>query len=122
MEDREVEGDIEPNEQAHPDSSLDGSRDLYTVPVTIKMPDMGEGDDNVVGEWFKSPGDIIKYNDVLCDITTPDFTFGMVTEDEHDAIMGEILVEAGQQADDGAPICIIYHPDDGKSEEEKTEE
>lgn len=117
LEDRDVE-DMEPNEEAHPDSTLKGNRDLYTVPVTIKMPDMSEGDDNMVGEWFKKPGDVIKYNDVLCDITTQDFTFGMVTEDEHDAIMGDILVEAGQKAADGAPICIIYHP----VQEEKTKE
>eukprot|EP00980_Cylindrotheca_fusiformis_P031265 scaffold26097_cov108-Cylindrotheca_fusiformis.AAC.1 len=73
------------------------------------MPDMGEGNDNLIEKWYKQPGDVIKKNDILCDISTPDFTFGMVTEDEFDAIMGEIHVQEGERADDEAPICTIYH-------------
>ena len=93
----------------HPLDSLKGSKEEYTVEVKIDMPDMGDGDDNTIETWYKQPGDIIKFNDVLCDISTPDFTFGMVIEDEEDAIMGEILVQAGETADDDAPICITYH-------------
>jgi hypothetical protein len=111
--------DFEPNfEQTHPLSSLEGDRGSYTVPITVRMPDMGEEDNNMVEQWYKEPGDIIKRNDILCDIATPDFTFGMMTEDEHDAIMGEILVEAEQKADGGAPICVIYHPENPKTKGE----
>lgn len=93
----------------HPLESLKGSKEEYTVEVKINMPDMGDGDDNTIETWYKQPGDIVKFNDVLCDISTPDFTFGMVIEDEEDAIMGEILVKEGETADDYAPICITYH-------------
>lgn len=121
LEDHEDE-DFEPNEASHPESTLKGNRDMFTVPVTIRMPDMGEGNNNILEEWYKEPGDIIKRNDVLCDITTPDFTFGMVTDDEHDSIMGEILVEKGQEAPDDAPICIVYHPEDGGKSKKKDED
>jgi hypothetical protein len=90
---------------------------LYKVVVPIRMPDMGEGKNKIVA-WFKRPGDIIKRNDVLCDIQTPDFTFGMVTEDEHDSLMGEIFFEAN--TDEGIPdeavICHVLHQElaDGK--------
>ena len=33
----------------------------------------------------------------------------MVTDDEEDAIMGEILVDAGEECADNAPICVLYH-------------
>eukprot|EP00934_Nitzschia_sp_Nitz4_P006523 Nitzschia sp. Nitz4//scaffold27_size158506//151866//152462//NITZ4_002626-RA/size158506-processed-gene-0.61-mRNA-1//1//CDS//3329545566//6513//frame0 len=107
------------NEKPHPVEDLQGERSQYTVPITIRMPDMNE-DENVeqsIEEWFKQPGDIIKKNDVLCDISTPDFTFGMVTDDDHDAIMGEIHVQAGEFAADNSPICTIYHPEPVKEEE-----
>jgi pyruvate/2-oxoglutarate dehydrogenase complex dihydrolipoamide acyltransferase (E2) component len=84
------------------------------------MPDMSLGGDddnhgpmganhNMVEEWFKRPGDIIRKNDVLCDITTPDFTFGMVTDDDEMAIMGDIHVPAGVHVPDHTPICTVYH-------------
>jgi hypothetical protein len=117
----------EPNESPHPPESLVGDSKQYTVKIIVHMPDMGEGDNNKIEQWYKQPGDVIKRNDVLCDITTPDFTFGMVTEDEEDAIMGEIHVPAGETADDSAPICTIWHPEpesssSSKKEKEETEE
>lgn len=96
----------------HPiDSLKGGDPSAYTQPVVIRMPDMSEDDDihNTVEKWYKQPGDVIKRNDVLCDITTPDFTFGMVTEDEEDSIMGEIHVEEGRSVPDHTPICTVYH-------------
>jgi Biotin-requiring enzyme len=96
----------------HPiDSLKGGDPSAYTVPIEIKMPDMSDDDDdhNIIEKWYKQPGDVIKRNDVLCDITTPAFTFGMVTDDEEDAIMGDIYVAEGQAASDNAPICTIYH-------------
>ena len=126
IEDVEVlEVDEEVNDSIqHPIESLKGDISEYTEEVIIKMPDMGDGNDNQIEKWYKQPGDIIKFNDVLCDISTPDFTFGMVIEDEEDAIMGEILVQEGEVGDDDAPICITYHrkeeaEEDGSVDEEK---
>ncbi|CAJ1949959.1 unnamed protein product [Cylindrotheca closterium] len=111
----------DPNEDKHPPEDLDGDRADFTVPIVINMPDMN--DDNLISEiekWYKEPGDIIKRNDILCDITTPDFTFGMVTEDDFDAIMGEHHVKEGESARDNAPICTIYHqPDPGAASKGK---
>lgn len=96
-----------------PESTLNAEeRSIYTVPIEIRMPDMSDGHDNTVETWYKKPGDVIKYNDILCDIATQDFTFGLSMDDDHDAIMGEIHVEAGTSARDGAPICTVYHPED----------
>lgn len=101
----------DPNESKHDPSDLNGDRANFTVPITISMPDMNENSatTSTIEKWYKEPGDIIKRNDILCDITTPDFTFGMVTEDEFDAIMGEHFVLEGESAPDEAPICTIYH-------------
>jgi hypothetical protein len=110
--------DVDTNTK-HPIASLKGNGDpsAYTVPIVVKMPDMSSDDDpdhqNIIEKWYKQPGDVIKRNDILCDITTPAFTFGMVTEDEEDAIMGNIHVAEGDAAADHTPICTIYHlPDD----------
>lgn len=109
----------DPNEAKHDPSDLDGDRDNFTVPIVINMPDMDdESSSSTIEKWYKEPGDIIKRNDILCDIATPDFTFGMVTEDNFDAIMGEHHVAEGESAEDNAPICTIYHqPEPGTSSE-----
>jgi Biotin-requiring enzyme len=96
--------------------NVDDLTKKFTVPVEIRMPDMSAGHENTVEEWFKKPGDIIKYNDVLCDIATQDFTFGLSMDDDHDALMGEIHVEAGAKAPDGTPICTVYHPPNSTKE------
>lgn len=93
--------------------------------------------------WYKKEGDLVEYNDLLCDIETEvslesvdirnvkeslrlihstitlfvcrrqDFTFGMVNEEEVDAIMGEIAVaENSDPIADGALLCTLYHPKD----------
>ena len=103
---------------------MDGDRNSYTVSVTVNMPDMDEGDDNKIERWYRSPGDIVKPNDVLCDITTPTFTFGMVTDDDFDAIMGDILVPSGETVADFEPICTLLHPEssvEGDNEDEEKE-
>ena len=113
-----------PSVKSHPASALKFARELYTVPVTIRMPDISDTNDNTIEEWFKKPGDVIQRDDILCDISTPDFTFGMSVDDETDAIMGEILIEAGQHVSDGTPICVVYHPEETqqKKEQAKSEE
>lgn len=115
--------DQEPNEQRHEsDDTVVLDRSKFTVPIPITMPDMGNGDQNKVIKWYKQPGDIIKRNDILCDIETPDFTFGMVTEDEFDSIMGDIVVEAGPTPiPDHTIICQVWHQEEpgGEDKQEK---
>ena len=73
------------------------------------MPDMGEGKGKIL-KWYKKEGDIIRRSDILCDIETPDFTFGVETTDEDVAIMGKILVDApSEPVDDGEELCILWH-------------
>lgn len=40
-----------------------------TSTVKIRMPGMGEGHGKVL-EWYKQKGDIIRQEDILCDIET----------------------------------------------------
>lgn len=90
---------------------------LFTESVEIRMPDMGEGEGKVL-KWYKREGDIINRGDQLCDIETPDFTFGMDTDDEEITIMGEIIVPAGSDAvADDALICYVLHKEEPKQEE-----
>ena len=113
-----------PTVKSHPASALKFERERYTVPVTIRMPDISDTNDNTIDEWFKKPGDVIRRDDVLCDISTPEFTFGMSVDDETDAIMGDILIQAGEPVSDGTPICVVYHPEETqqkKEEESKSE-
>ena len=50
-----------------------------------------------------------------------DFTFGMVTDDEEDGIMGKIVVpENSENIDDGDILCIVLHRK--KAEETAVEE
>jgi hypothetical protein len=90
-------------------------RSKYTVEIPVKMPDLGTSHDNkpdrysLVKEWFFQAGDIIQREDVLCDIQTPDFTFGMESDDEGVSIMGSVLVDAGKPVPDGTVICVLLH-------------
>ena len=92
-----------------------GDPSLYRNPIVIRMPDMSDSDNlhNTIEKWYKRPGDVVKFNDILCDISTPDFTFGMVIEDEEDGILAEIHAEEGRSVPDGKPICTIYHFGEG---------
>ena len=94
-------------------------RSKFTNAIPIPMPDLGTSNGNspdrysLVKEWFFQKGDIIQHEDVLCDIETPDFTFGMETDDEEITIMGEILVPAGQPVPDGTVLCYTIHESKG---------
>ena len=82
-------------------------KSLFTEEIKIKMPDMGEGK---ILTWYKEEGDIVHRGDVLCDIETADFTFGMETDDEQLGIMGSILVPApSEMIKDEKTICILLH-------------
>lgn len=86
----------------------DLDRSLYTKEIPIKMPDLGAGNGKIL-RWFKQPGDVIVYEDVLCDIETSDFTFGMEIEDEELGILKEINVPKGTIVEPETLICTLYH-------------
>ena len=96
----------------------------YTDPIPIPMPDLGTSNGNspdrysLVKEWFFKKGDIIQHEDVLCDIETPDFTFGMETDDEGITVMGDILVPVGQPVPDGTVLCYTLHESKGRPNQE----
>jgi hypothetical protein len=64
---------------------------LFTEEIKIRMPDMGNGDGRVL-KWYKEVGDVVQREDVLCDIETPDFTFGMEIDDEELGIIGTYVL------------------------------
>lgn len=99
---------------------LDRSR--FTQQIPVKMPDMDAGGKSKVVQWYFSPGDVIQRGSVLCDIETPGFTFGMETDDEELAIMGETLVELNEPVPDNAVICMLYHETSSKERDDKTKE
>lgn len=83
---------------------------LFTVPIVIEMPKVDyDEESSSVQTWHKRPGDRLERDDVLCDISTPDFVFGMQIDDEQAGIMGEIHVREGVEVPCHTPICTIYH-------------
>jgi pyruvate/2-oxoglutarate dehydrogenase complex dihydrolipoamide acyltransferase (E2) component len=109
------EGDDESKTQ---EEELDRSK--YTEEILVRMPDMGEGEGKIL-KWYKQEGDIVRRGDILCDIETPDFSFGMELDDEHPGILGKIVVEApSDPIKDEEVICILLHK--SKDEEPKQDE
>lgn len=91
---------------------------IFVEEVKIYMPDVGAENGKII-KWYFNTGDLVKRNDVLCDIETPDFSFGMVTDDDCDAMMGEILVEADSDpVEVSSVICTVFHPKEQSEEEE----
>ena len=96
----------------------------YTHEVKVTMPDMGDFTGGTIETWYKRPGDIIHRDEVICDIRTDSFTFGMLTDDDFDSIMGEILVqEESGIVDPGTVICTTFsedkhHHNDGDEKDE----
>lgn len=85
-------------------------RSLYTEEVNVLMPAMGLPGGQKIIQWYKQEGDVVQRNDVICDIETPDFTYGMETEDEDPVIMGKIIVPAPSElVKDGEVICTTWH-------------
>ena len=109
-------------DQSEYDSTTDKSK--FTHEVKVEMPDIGDQEGGVIEKWYKQPGDIIHRDDVICDIRTESFTFGMVTDDDFDSMMGEILVE--QESGTVNPGTVIFttfsedkhHFDDGSEKDE----
>ncbi|OEU12861.1 hypothetical protein FRACYDRAFT_244134 [Fragilariopsis cylindrus CCMP1102] len=83
---------------------------LYTEPIIIEMPQLDDISDDktncYIEEWFKKENDIIYFGDVICDISTPDFSFGMQIDDEDDiGILKEIHIKEDIKVADFTPIC-----------------
>ncbi len=104
------------------ESSSDKSK--YTHEVKVEMPDIGDLKGGIIEKWYKQPGDVIHRDDAICDIRTESFTFGMVTDDDFDSIMGEILVEEESgMVDPGTVIFTTFseekhHRDGGDTKDE----
>ena len=77
-----------------------------------------------IEEWYKKENDIIYFGDVICDISTPDFSFGMQIDDEDDiGILKEIHIKEDIKVADFTPICTIYYKKKkNKLKEEEEEE
>jgi hypothetical protein len=92
-------------------------RSKYTEEIRVRMPDMGK-DNGKVLRWLKKEGDVVMQEDVLCDIETPDFVFGLKLDDDYLSILSEILVEAPSgPIPDNDVICVLLHK--GKEKKEK---
>jgi len=95
------------------------STDENVEKIIIRMPEIGGG--GKVIKWYKDPGDLVKFDDMLCDIETNKFTFGMATEDEGECTMGEILVRINEECDDGQEICYILQKQQAESDTNNNE-
>ena len=107
-----------------PDYESSSDKSKYTHEVKVEMPDIGDLKGGTIETWYKRPGDVIHRDDVVCDIRTEDFTFGMVTDDDFDSIMGEIFVEEESgMVDPGTVIFTTlsepkHHSDSGDEKDE----
>ena len=92
--------------------SIDRSR--FTKPILMKYPDIGGGNGKIK-EWMKEEGDLVRAGDMLCDIETELFTFGMEIDDEGVGILKEKKVNEGEEFEPGTTICVLMHEDDSTS-------
>ncbi len=74
--------------------------------ATVKMPQLGESvTEGTILQWFKQPGDQVKFDDSLCEIETEKVTAELPSEFEGQ--MGVILVQAGETVEVGAELCTV---------------
>jgi hypothetical protein len=93
----------------------------FTVPIEIKMPALGGGGKIVT--WYRNVGDIVQYEDVICDIETKEFTFGLAIDDEEYGIVHEIMFQNPSEiVKDDEIICIIMHQEKKKKSDTTTVE
>jgi len=62
-----------------------------------------------VGKWLKQPGDWIEEYDVLCELITDKVTVEMPSPARGRLV--DILVQEGETADVGTPICLLEDPE-----------
>ena len=107
-----------------PDYESTSDKSKYTHEVKVEMPDIGDLKGGTIETWYKRPGDVIHRDDVVCDIRTEDFTFGMVTDDDFDSIMGKILVEEESGVVDPGTVIFTtfseekHHGDSGDEKDD----
>ena len=95
-----------------PDYETSSDTSKFTHEIKVEMPDVGDSTGGTVETWYKKPGDIIQRDEVICDIRTEQFTFGMLTDDDFDSVMGEILVEEESGVvEPGTVICTTFSED-----------
>ncbi|WP_409346481.1 dihydrolipoamide acetyltransferase family protein [Paenibacillus sp. MBLB4367] len=61
-----------------------------------------------VAKWLRKPGDYIEQYDIICELVTEKVTVEMPCPIE--GVLKTILVQEGETADVGAPMCIIEEP------------
>ncbi len=61
-----------------------------------------------LGKWLKEPGDNVKEYEILCELNTDKVNVEMPSPMEGTLI--RILVQEGETADVGVPICLIREP------------
>ncbi|MGE3077235.1 MAG: dihydrolipoamide acetyltransferase family protein [Dehalococcoidia bacterium] len=72
----------------------------------VKMPQLGESvTEGTITQWFKQPGDPVKFDEALCEIETEKVTAELPSEFE--GTMGKVLVPQGETVDVGTPLCEI---------------
>ena len=72
----------------------------------VKMPQLGESvTEGTIIQWFKQPGDSVKFDEPLCEIETEKVTAELPSEFE--GTMGRIIVPQGETVEVGAPLCEI---------------
>ena len=96
-------------------------RSLYTKKIPIRTIDVEDGD-NIIQEWLFKEGDIVVWNDVICEIQTGRIAYGLSVDDDDPSIMGEILYPVGAAVKDDEVICYLLHKEDHSEKEEKSEE
>lgn len=89
--------------------SIDRSK--FTQPIPMKYPDIGGGKGKIK-QWMKEEGDVVRAGDMLCDIETGMFTFGMEIDDEEVGILQEKKVKEGEEFEPGTTICVLMHEED----------
>ena len=95
-----------------PDYETSSDTSKFTHEIKVEMPDVGDSTGGTIETWYKKPGDIIQRDEVICDIRTEQFTFGMLTDDDFDSVMGEILVEEESGVvEPGTVICTTFSED-----------
>jgi pyruvate/2-oxoglutarate dehydrogenase complex dihydrolipoamide acyltransferase (E2) component len=81
------------------------STDRFTEPQPIKMPtDLGQGK---VLKWYKREGDVIKYDDIILDIDTEDFSFGLTHDEEDEVLIHQIVAQVDDVVKEGDVLCIV---------------
>lgn len=87
--------------------------------TVISVPHLAESlVSATIGKWLKRPGDYVNEYDLLCELITNKVNVEMPSPVEGELV--DILVEEGQEADVGAPICIIREPNCPAVDEERT--